>query len=671
MASMYNGSVTTPEAKSAPRKTLPADPARWTTGDWSFEDEWDEDEDWARPEPPDTPEEKKRLHRRIGTPAELEAVADAIVRGYEITDTDPRGQTRVIVGTVGDPAQPWTQGHGLSEHVVVESLRDLIDAVQSHEAVRLARTEIATGSGAEEHVVRWSARDRAMVEQPDTKPPTVLRLSHTLVAATGQKPGDDEVLDIRLALWLEARFRADADFSGARFHADTDFWEARFHTGANFVEACFQANADFEEARFHADADFLLARFHAHALFGWARFHADADFSGARFHADADFGWASFHARAKFSWTRFHSGAAIDGDLRRADVRATKVVPTIRDNPDLAAPRRIVPLLLRMPGRGRDGLHWLLGGVRWTLLRSIGELSFLARLSVFALILVPPLASTWPAIRAGIVGYNHALDDAAARFNEAAEALHEAAGNLPDGQMERARTAVSEIEASVRDWSHRFEGMTVDNLDLPWSLALAFFAAAFITLGQLVYQMGAPSTIRKRDEDEFIEWMHERYGDDTSDRDDGLRRACEWLAAAAKVDRRRHANLIEHHREIVWVPPKERLDWFEDVEFTRADTPEGYLPAAVRRRIAIEEGARAEYYMASRENPVGVWLCFVFYALGMAALLGILYVQGMHVWRAAGWPNLAIPIAIILGVVLLASLAVAWGRKKARQERRA
>lgn len=689
-----------PEAEPAPRETLPVDPARWTAGDWSFEDEWEEDEDWAKPEPPDTPEEQRRLHRRIGTPAELKAVADAIVREYEITDIDPRGNERVIVGAVGDAGIPWSQGHGLSEHVAVENLGNLIDWVQSHEAVRLAQTEIETAPDGEERVVRRWVSDGADTERPEREKPTVLRLRHAVVLEAGDFGGLDIGLTLRLgarfhaaadfryarfhadanfreacfhadAVFAGVRFHADADFSGASFHADAGFSGARFHANAGFCRVRFHAHARFWQARFHADAHFDQARFHAAAGFRQARFHGGARFDGANFHADAGFSEARFHAAAFFHGARFHSEAALFGDLRRADVRAAKVVPTIEYDPDLAVRRRIVRSLRRAPGRAWQGVRRLLDGVRWTLLRSIGELSFLARLSVFALILVPPLASGWPAIRAGIVGYNHALDDASARFHEAAEALHEAAGKV--GAIEPVENAVRDLEESARDWSVRFEGMTTDKLDLPWSLALAFFAAAFLTLGQLVYQMRAPSTVRKRDEDEFIEWMHERYGDQKTDSEDGLRRACEWLAAAAKVDRRRHANLVEHHKETVWVPPKERLDWFEDVEFTRADVdlpgpdeeapaeprgdaddeaaetltrlpeeaesarPEGYLPAAVRRRIAIEEGARAEYFMASRENRVGAWFCFVFYLIGMAALLGILYVQGMHVARAAGW----------------------------------
>ena len=65
---------------------LPDDPSRWTRGDWAFDPE--KDRIWEDP---------TIWRRRIGTPEELEAVADAVVRGYALHCTDPDGNEREIV----------------------------------------------------------------------------------------------------------------------------------------------------------------------------------------------------------------------------------------------------------------------------------------------------------------------------------------------------------------------------------------------------------------------------------------------------------------------------------------------------------------------------------------------------------------------------------------------
>lgn len=291
------------------RKSLPVDPGRWKTGDWDFDPQ--RDHDWEDP---------SVVRRFIGTPEELELVADAVVRRYELTDTDPAGNERVIVGEVGDPHNPGDRGHGLGEHVVVENLRALIVAVQAHEAVRLARVEIAKESGGRERVARRWVTDRDGVRQPNGKRTTELRLWRTKILAAQAEGEEYRGLDIGVTLRPEAAFRAAAGFVGASFHADALFGGAAFHAAAGFLGATFDAGADFGGAVFDGDAFFDEANFYAPAIFdravfngdSWfnlAAFHAEARFSRIQFRGNVGFDDAAFRAEARFSVTAFHAGA--------------------------------------------------------------------------------------------------------------------------------------------------------------------------------------------------------------------------------------------------------------------------------------------------------------------------------------------------------------------------
>ncbi len=63
----------------------------------------------------------------------------------------------------------------------------------------------------------------------------------------------------------------------------------------------------------------------------------------------------------------------------------------------------------------------------------------------------------------------------------------------------------------------------------------------------------------------------------------------------------------------------------------------GMVPGAERRKITIEEGAKAEYWLKSREKILFAWISFTLYLLGIACLLWILGIQTTRVGEAAGW----------------------------------
>ncbi len=317
-------------------ETTPAwtpDPGRWERGDWEYRPG-----DWQNDATKDAPwEDPSILRRRIGTADELAAVADAIVRGqeyrklhpqesstpFDITEDDPDGNERVIVGKIGGSRN---RGHGLGQHVVVENLKALIVAVQDHPAVKMAKVNAEEDTDGFLRVHRRWVEDREANELSKEAEPTKLRLWHSVVAQAAVAG-----LDIGVTFGPEARFAGNAQFAKARFAGDAGFERAHFtgvarFDGARFAgvvrfrDTRFAGVSQFDEARFAGVAEFHGARFAGVARFGEARFTGVAEFHGARFAGAARLGGARFAGDARFKRVRFARYALFDKAVFKGSV---------------------------------------------------------------------------------------------------------------------------------------------------------------------------------------------------------------------------------------------------------------------------------------------------------------------------------------------------------------
>ncbi|MGJ8635945.1 MAG: pentapeptide repeat-containing protein [Phycisphaerales bacterium] len=408
-------------------------------------------------------------------------------------------------------------------------------------------------------------------------------------------------------------------FRHARFNSSIDFTDARFYSSTYFDNAFFAGESWLFNTFFNHESSFIDTVFAQQAYFDGARFMGECRTEGIELKKHCSYGTHEGNG------SKFFSNNDNRGDFRKADVRCVYL--------HHFTPPPMNSATLKIFFRHLIDLYT---NINWTLIRAIGELSILARVSFVALIFVPMLASAWPAVRVGVTGYNDSVVELSERFEDGAEALRDVSGELEGGAGDSLIDEVDGVEASIQAWSDRFGRMAVDDQNLPSTMAFAFFAAAFVTVGQLVYQSNVPATIRKYDEEAFIEWMHGRYHDDTPDRADGLRRACEYLKVIADAKPERNANFVKHHNEMIWIPPKDKIEWFEDVELADGESyPEGYVPAAERERIALEEGAKAEYWYHAQKSKGYARACFFAYAIGMILLFFILILQGVNVARAA------------------------------------
>ncbi len=620
-------------------------------------------------QPPNSLEEV-RIHGEIGDdPKELAAVADAVVRGCSIC------------------------------YARITSLRALIEAVQQHPDAKLTPPNEERGDDWEPPS---DEREHYSTTGSDGSPDA---LTHLRIYAGEILDADCQSLDIRVTFGLKTRFATDATFHETRFDGAASFNDTRFDGGASFSRTHFSGVATFYETHFArdawfdqthfagetgfygmhfaGDAWFRVSHFAGDAWFGethftgdaWfgethfagytsfyeTHFAGDAWFDGAHFAGPAQFDETHFAGEARFDGTRF--AGEVSGDLRpwylrtsdfgeqaRRDVRrCQRARERYRRQKDATASKmpktwraRLVAigdwsadlgkkleksrwakwlvrvpkaLLVTAPSRI---WRWITRDFGWGTVRALGQLQILNRVSVVALIAVPVLAA---------------------------------------------------LTGALQEQFPKWPGLGT-------SPALLFFAAVFVTLGLLAYQVWSAEDVRKYDEDEFIDRAHRRYPEEATDRDDGLRRSIEHLEAIAERRPDRHANFVAHHGDTIWIPPRDEIGWFEDWtpppdppdpqdneadddragagrDIASRETVEssedrsgpdkaqqrGMVPGAERRRITIEEGAKAEYWLKSREGWPLAWVSFTLYLVGIVCLLDVLRRQAINVAETAGWTS--------------------------------
>jgi hypothetical protein len=606
--------------------------------------------------PPSAPEAvSAESAESTGSPATPFTIASLRGEPYVVEGvTNSDGKPITVYGKIGtDPdhlrqvAEAIVDREEAIEDMEVENLRALIDAVQAHPRARLAS-------------------DRK--EGEPARSPKDCEQYTTLRIVRGAIRTEDCDIPIRVNLLFDrAAFQGDAWFGGAAFQGgarfdraafqgDAWFDRAAFQGDARFGGAAFQGNAWFDRAAFQGDAWFDRAAFQGGARFGGAAFQGGARFDGAAFQGDAWFDRAAFQGGARFDRAAFQGEAwfggatfaaranfdsavfqaAHIGDFRGVTVGTAsasfrevqeKFPPHLR--PFRSFPWRLALATMHPRQLARSTIHSARHGwLGWHIVRSISTLAILNRVSLIALVTVPLLATAY-------LGSKPLINELAAN------------GAAAPGWFSFLVRAAGEGKLGL-------------------SPVLTFFAAACITLGLFLYQVFADETIKRSTEEEHFREFDARYPEESKQRNDGLRRALERLEDQAKVRFHRHPNFVKHHGELIWMPPRDKIDWFEDQTKEEIDAlqaqvtkawkaagkqgkepkvvpnaeREGYVPGAERARICIEEGARAEYWLRAHHNWLGAWASFTFYVAGIALLLWVLGLQTREVLRAADmWPR--------------------------------
>lgn len=470
----------------------------------------------------------------------------------------------------------------------------------------------------------------------------------------------------------DASFGDRVDFSGVSFKEGADFGRAKFGIWAIFANASFGEGAVFWQAKFGEHLVFVNASFGDRAVFKEASFDDHAIFWQARFGDNASFQKSSFGDAASFAGAKFGEGA----DFWRASLRDTEFnhVDAIGINFSKATFGLSSDMKSNLSRWKKFFISlkvWVIRLTRqydWARVRSISELQILTRVSYLALIIVPLLAGTWPAVRVMINRYNNAITEASAQFEEASQSLDAVTSRLAPSAPEAASeseddtsaTDVSQvvkklkrIDAQAEEWIDKYGPKTIQRTDLPDVFAISFFAALFVVFGHLVYQTSSPELIRPRSRRQYMRESLESFDEKSRDYDLRLRKAMQRLKdAQGRMPWNRHVNFVHRDGDTLWVPSEmERFKHRPRKKQPKpigGDQPEKQIDVSTAlttneenfstlMRITIEEGAKAEYDVEARGNLQRAWVSGIFYLIAAFLIAWIVFSQSANIGDAAGW----------------------------------
>ena len=208
--------------------------------------------------------------------------------------------------------------------------------------------------------------------------------------------------------------------------------------------------------------------------------------------------------------------------------------------------------------------------------------------------------------------------------------------------------SIAGIPVIAAVWNSLQQNLSPD-IWLPISLALAFFASLACFVGYSIFRASCPVSIRDYTSSTYRQFRMSEFGSQDNTHMDDVRRAISEIENEKIYTT---TNFVLHHNETVWVPSSADLHLFKDVDepdqpvskyclkqegasIERNQIP-GYVPAPERKRIAIEEGASAEYEsgLVSKKWPLRAAVCSYILALGLILIVAVL--QAITVVNATG-----------------------------------
>jgi len=167
----------------------------------------------------------------------------------------------------------------------------------------------------------------------------------------------------------------------------------------------------------------------------------------------------------------------------------------------------------------------------WRLVRGMGELQILTKISYLALVIVPVLVATWPALRVVINQHNKAVSEATeimevmlgdfddqvdlmiSNFSSYEKGLDEDSVfySVEDALKVNFKYKADEFITIVNGFLNDFSDRALETPRFPWSLAVAFFSSLSVVLAHMLYQVFAPSSVKMMTWDEYVSFKKDEY----------------------------------------------------------------------------------------------------------------------------------------------------------------
>jgi len=312
------------------------------------------------------------------------------------------------------------------------------------------------------------------------------------------------------------------------------------------------------------------------------------------------------------------------------------------------------------------------------------------------LLFVPLLAGLWPGVRLMVNQYNKAAEKSTSILTEASERFESLERNLENkiaqlskldstsdtmfvqANNEAAQTltsfeaAVTSFRQTVDKFHNDYTPRTIEQTNLPWTWAIAFFAALLVVVAQTWYQLRAPEIVREQSLERFVldrkddfsehptEVALERAEEYARPRDskslklqaDYIKGILRDLAFADEPGRQRIVADLDRPRIKLMIQlnsgfamRKEIGDKSHEVDSllkkAELDIKEGRNSAVIQREMTlIERGAIIEYMVFARKNPISIIMTLILYLSSIVLISSIVWVQSRAIVNLAGWRSI-------------------------------
>lgn len=312
--------------------------------------------------------------------------------------------------------------------------------------------------------------------------------------------------------------------------------------------------------------------------------------------------------------------------------------------------------------------------LNWRLVRGVGELQILTRASYATLVVVPILASLWPAVRTYVNNHNQAVQQATIAIQQTAGDLNNVLQKLKTTVETHAPEDAAEVTKSltkiesgannllerVAESANEFSRRPLKSPVLPWTLAASFFGALSVVVAHTFYEFFAPQEVRQQSLDQFVSAAKEDYAKHPTS--DALAVAKTLLSS--ELDHAFYFDLYDtilhednvnecnsHLRSFSRDQLEEFVLWI-DTELLRRTSQQldqtrslalgvlGVSDTVPREMSTIERAAKKKYLQLARESRLLTIPTVVHYLIALYIIGALIFVQCQSVMNAAEWPSI-------------------------------
>ena len=262
----------------------------------------------------------------------------------------------------------------------------------------------------------------------------------------------------------------------------------------------------------------------------------------------------------------------------------------------------------------------------WTKIRSLGELQVLTKASYILLITIPLLAALWPGVKVVVNQYNSSINKTVSILEHSATRLEFESNRIENSLLNRSipvntnniskdvKNIINNLEAQINEVKNDIAKSSIKSDVLPQTWALLFFAALFIFIAHLVYQLYAPNLIREKDIDDYVISKKEEYAKHPTERS------------------------LEFSKNMIKQFPTSQITLPPKPSKTTYAIDKDYDDKVKKWELnIIEAGFQSHYLFRAQENKTAVIISGVFYLLGVILILLVIIEQSISVAKSTGW----------------------------------